>query len=241
MSEIGILAQEVVNDELSYLDESQQNLSISRASGWMVNNLGILNNYIFTSYSGENPGLKYEESSIYKLIYLKNYYKNKAGSVLKNMDSDNLQWLSLKEGDSQINLQNKNEVAKTYIQMSKEKDSEIQKLIWTYNLYQAYPREVDVNYYEYKSNSSSTNSQIINSSTINGYVDIQSGQNYIYIPISLLNEKPKEINLTLIKPSETSPNFSYSVVGASISETGFKVSFGAIVNQTGYQINYGVK
>lgn len=240
MSEIGRLATEIVDDELSFLTGTDRDVAISRASGWLLNNEGQLNNVIFTSYSGENPGFKYEESSIYKMIYLNNYYRSKAGAVLKNMDSSTLQWLSLREGDSQVQLQNKNEVAKTYTQIAKQTKEDVDKLIWAYNLFQAYPRQVYVSYDEAEVAQDGTQSVDVDIYTVNGYIDIPIGQNYVDVTFDDLGHIPERISLALIKPSGGS-NVSYSVVGTTITQTGFRVAMGATINITGYQINYGVK
>lgn len=241
MSEIGRLATEIVQDEFSYLTGTEQSVAISSASGWLLNNLGQLNNLIFTAYSGENPGMMLEESSIYRNIYLYSYYKNKAGSVLRNMDSSTLQWLTLKEGDSQITLQNKNEVAKSYLAISKQNREDIDKLVWTYNQYQAYPRSVDI-IYEEVATGALANPIIfeVEPYTINGFIDIPVGQNYVTIS-EVLPASLEKLSISLVKPATDSPNLSYSVVGTSISQTGFVVGLGATVSQTGYRINYGVK
>lgn len=243
MSEIGRLATEIIDNELSYLTGTDRDVAISRASGWLLNNFGQLNNKIFTCYSGENPGLKYEESSIYKSIYLNSFYRGKAGSVLRNMDTLNLEWLSLREGDSSIQLQNKNEVAKTFIHLSKEFQSEIDKLVTAYNIYQAFPREVDVVYTEDGALSGPIENVIRISEEsyyANGFIDIESGTNVVAIPLSL-STSPSKISLSLVKPSGGDSNLSYSVIGTSISNTGFMVSLGATVGESGYRLNYGVK
>ena len=239
MSELGRLATEIVDDELPYLETGERLVEISRASGWLTNNVGKLNTLIYTSYSGENPGMLLEESNIYKNIYLYDYYKRKAGSVLKNMDSSVLQWLTLKEGDSQITLQNKNEVAKTYMSISKQNKEDLDKLVWQYNLYQSYPRGIDLSYDEVCISSGSVNIYEGDFS-INGFVEIASGQSQIAIPLNM-TETPKNISLSLIKPSDSAPNTSFSVVGTSVSVTGFIVDLGSTINQPGYSISYGVK
>lgn len=239
MTEIGALAQEIIEDELFFLENNEKSLAISRASGWLANNLGKLNNRIYTNFSGDNPGLKYEESSIYKNIYMVNYYKGKANSVLKNMDQANLEWIFLKEGDSQIQLQNKNEVAKTYIQLSKEKELETKDLITAYNLYESYPRQIIIDYGE---SSDTQNNSYEDKYEAMGNIEIQQGSKEVFIPLNL-TKTPERISISLVKPNNDSiyPNFSYSIIGKSISPTGFVASLGATVNYSGYKINYGVK
>lgn len=240
MSEIGRLAQEVVENELPFLTGTDQSVAISRASGWFLNNLGQLNNLIFSSYSGENPGMYYEESSIIKLLYLRSYYKGKVGSVLNGMDSSTLEWISLAEGDSRIQRQNKNEVAKTYNMLANELRSDIDKLIWTYNQYQAYPRSVDIVYEEPSETEDNPIVFEVIPYTVNGYADIPSGQNFVQISADI-PANPEKISIALVKPSQTSPNVSFSVVGTSMTTTGFLVSLGGTISQTGYRINYGIK
>lgn len=240
MSELGRLATEIVDDELPYLEEGERLVEISRASGWLTNNIGKLNTLIYTSYSGENPGMLLEESNIYKNIYLYDYYKRKAGSVLKNMDSSVLQWLTLKEGDSQVTLQNKNEVAKTYMSISKQNKEDLDQLVWQYNLYQSYPRGVELVYDEVNTTSGQSISIYEGDFTINGFVEIPSGQDYVAIPLSMA-EIPKSINISLVKPSDSSQFMSFAVVGTSISSTGFVVDLGTTIRQDGYFISYGVK
>jgi hypothetical protein len=144
MSEMGLLGLEVVETEMPFLTGTDKTAAVSSASGWFSNNLGQLNNLIFTSYDGEDPALKNEEEAIYKCLYLSSYYKTRAASVLRNMDSTTIEWLSLREGDSSVQLQNKNEVAKTFLLLSREKQAEIASLVTAYNLYQARPSDVYV-------------------------------------------------------------------------------------------------
>lgn len=238
MSEIGNIAEDIVDNDL-FLTGTDRSLGVSRASGWMLNNFGKLNNVIYTCYSGENPGLKYEELAIYKNLYLATYYRGKAASVIKNMDSMTLQFLALREGDSSIQLQNKNEVAKTFRQIGLDIEAENGKLVTAYNLFQAYPRQVDVAYGILPSTGVERVIEV-EAYFANGFVDIPAGQNFAVVPLSLDNS-PQKLDISLIKPTDSSPNLSFSVVGTSISNTGFVVSLGGKVNQTGYKISYGVQ
>lgn len=144
MSQLGELAEELIETEFSYLTGSEQTSAINRASGWMEVNLGKLNTLLFTSFSGVDPDLKQEEEAIYKQIYLVDYWKSKVGSVLKNADSSTSEWLVLREGDSSIEKLNKNEVAKTYRGLSSDASVELDRLVHDYKYYQASPRQVDV-------------------------------------------------------------------------------------------------
>lgn len=116
-------------------------------SGWLANNVGILNNRIFTNFevSGSNftptGSFKQEERSIYKQIYLHEFYTKKTRQVLRGVDSQ-VDFVSLREGDSVITRTNKNELAKTYRGLANDAKEESEKLIASYNAYQAEPVQV---------------------------------------------------------------------------------------------------
>ena len=115
--------------------------------------IGELNTLIFTSFSGSGIGVTdsikivpenkfgYEESGIFKQLYLKHFYRKKARNVLKGIDSS-VDFISLREGDSMITRTNKNEIAKTYRGLAKDAEEELEKQVYAYNYYQAQPRQV---------------------------------------------------------------------------------------------------
>lgn len=144
MSQLGELADQLVATEFSYLTGSEATVEENRASGWFEANLGQLNNLLFSSFSGVDPDLKLEEQSIYKNMYLQNYWNSKAGAVLRGTDSTTMEWLRLREGDSSIERLNKNEVAKTYRGLASDASEQIDELVAKYNAYQGSPRQVDV-------------------------------------------------------------------------------------------------
>ena len=143
-SEFYNLASGLVTTEFDYITGSDLDVELQNASGWFSANLGTLNNRIFTSFSGEAPNLGLEEQSIYKHLYLSNYYAKKASETLRNTTSDALDWIALREGDTSIRRTNRNEVAKSYRGVSRENSEACEKLINSYILYQADPREVHV-------------------------------------------------------------------------------------------------
>ena len=121
---VSTIATGVYNDEF---DSETGYSTLSSISGWLANNIGLLNTILYTAYSGsgaadndaEYPGdtilspsgsFRFEESDIYKQIYLTNYYTKKARAVLKGIDSS-VDFISLREGDSMITRTNKNEIA----------------------------------------------------------------------------------------------------------------------------------
>ena len=153
MSDIGGLATRIWDTEFG--DETgaaHRTTNISSISGWLQANVGQLNNYIYTAFSGQSNGtmfptgaFKLEEQNIYTEIYLAHYYKKKSRNVLRGIDgtlSTDIDWIRLREGDSLIVRSNKVDVSKVYISLAKEADQKLKNLVYYYNLYQAAPRQV---------------------------------------------------------------------------------------------------
>lgn len=115
---------------------------------WLQNNIGNLNVLLNTEFvvSGGDfePRFCAEESGIYTQYFLKEFYKKESRKVLQNITSPvgNVDWISLSEGDTTIRRNNRNEVAKTLIQQSKDAGIELKDLISNYNNYRSSPRQV---------------------------------------------------------------------------------------------------
>jgi len=152
---VSTIATGIFNDEF---DSDTGFATLASISGWLANNVGLLNTTLYTAYSGSGaasndaqyPGdtiispsgnFRFEESDIYKQIYLTNYYTKKARAVLKGIDSS-VDFISLKEGDSVITRTNKNEIAKTYRGFAKDAQENLDNLVAKYNIYQAEPVQV---------------------------------------------------------------------------------------------------
>ena len=143
-----ILANTVFVNEF---DSDTDMATLTQVSGWFENNIGELNTLIFTSFSGQGdaghpnqkftPSMGFEESGIYKKLYLKHFYQKKARNVLKGIDSS-VDFVSLREGDSMITRTNKNEIAKVYRGLAKDASEELEKAVYAYNFYNAAPRQV---------------------------------------------------------------------------------------------------
>lgn len=153
MSDIGDLATSIWDTEFGDATGAAHRTSqISSISGWLQANVGLLNNVIYSSFSGDASGdmkpagkFKLEEQDIYTQLYLKHYYDKKARNVLRGIDgslNNDIDWIRLKEGDSLIVRSNKTDVAKLYLSLAKEAGEELKNLIYYYNLYQARPRQV---------------------------------------------------------------------------------------------------
>lgn len=131
-------------------NEFDANTGVSETyiSYWLENNIGNLNVLLNTEFvvSGGDfePKFHPEESGIYTQYFLKEYYKKESRKVLQNITSPlaGVDWISLTEGDTSIRRNNKNEVAKTLLQQSKDAGIELKDLVYKYNHYKAQPRQV---------------------------------------------------------------------------------------------------
>ena len=107
---VSTLATGIFNDEF---DSDTGFATLASISGWLANNVGLLNTITYTAFSGSgvaagtlvddtvlqpSGGFRFEEGDIYKQIYLTNYYTKKARAVLKGIDSS-VDFISLREGD----------------------------------------------------------------------------------------------------------------------------------------------
>ena len=118
---VSTIATGIYNDEF---DSDTGYATLSSISGWLANNVGLLNTILYRAFSGSGSATEYpddtvlmpsgnfrfEEADIYKQVYLNNYYTKKARAVLKGIDSS-VDFISLREGDSMITRTNKNEIA----------------------------------------------------------------------------------------------------------------------------------
>lgn len=116
-------------------------------SGWLGNNIGLLNTKLFTSFGVDGiyftptGSFGQEEASIYKQMYMHEFYTKKARQVLRGIDSS-VDFITLREGDTSITRTNKNELAKTYKSLANDARTEIDKLVAAYNIYKAAPLQV---------------------------------------------------------------------------------------------------
>ena len=138
------LADEIFANEFEYDTGYAQFYYIS---GWLANNIGMLNNRLFSSFevSGSyftpTGSFKQEERAVYKQMYLHEFYTKKTRQVLRGIDSS-VDFITLREGDSMITRTNKNELAKPYRGLANDAKEELEKLITSYNMYQSEPLQV---------------------------------------------------------------------------------------------------
>ena len=138
------LADEIFANEFDYDSGYAQFYYIS---GWLANNVGLLNTKIYSQYHIEsgnfNPTgtFQQEERAIYKQMYLYEFYIKKTRQVLRGVDSS-VDFVTLREGDTMITRTNKNELAKTYRGLANDAREEMERLVSSYNIYQAAPVQV---------------------------------------------------------------------------------------------------
>lgn len=142
MSELGQLASGIYSSEF---DSDSSAANYGQISGWLSENLGLLNTLINTNFSGQNPNLGLEEQAIYKEIYLYNYYNKQARSILRGITAtsnagDNI--LSVSDGDNSISFVNRNEVGKVYRDLAKESKQKLDGLVTKYTIYESQPLQV---------------------------------------------------------------------------------------------------
>lgn len=106
--------------------------------------IGKLNNAISTSYSivsGDiSPELGVNEQAIYSQMYMSEYYARKISAIFSGTD---INWTTIKEGDSAIVRTSQSEVAKVFKDLKKQTDEELQKLISTYRVNASAPSTID--------------------------------------------------------------------------------------------------
>ena len=141
MSDIGDLANSIYVNEFD-----STGVTVEAISGWLENNIGQLNNVLYTSFSGDNgdvDGLNLEEQNIYKQMYLYHYYTKQTRNTIRGIANDtNGNIISVRDGDNAITFVNKNEVSKVYKSLARDSYDALETLIGNYNSFQASPRQV---------------------------------------------------------------------------------------------------
>jgi len=118
--------------------------SVANVSGWLYENLGQVNTYLYTEFSGANANLDLEAQNILKELYLCNYYTKQARNALRgiatsSVSGDNI--LSLRDGESAVTFINRNEVSKVYKGLAGDCMDNVVRMAGQYNIYGAQPRQ----------------------------------------------------------------------------------------------------
>jgi hypothetical protein len=147
MSVLEDLASGIVETEF---DNDTGIATIASVSGWLYENLGKLNTYIYTDFGGDTATGAYgqidtEAQNILKELYLNNYYNKEArnalrGIVSSSVSGDNI--LALKDGESSVTFVNRNEVSKVYRGLAADSMNNVVRMAGQYNIYQAQPRQL---------------------------------------------------------------------------------------------------
>ena len=124
--------------------------TVASVSGWLYENLGQVNTYLYTNFSGDNASGTYgfmdiEAQNVLKELYLYNYYNKEARNALRgitksSVSGDNV--LSLKDGESAVTFINRNEVSKVYRGLANDSMDKVIQMAAQYNIYQAQPRQL---------------------------------------------------------------------------------------------------
>ena len=147
MSALEDLASGIVETEF---DSDTGIATVAAVSGWLFENLGKLNTYIYTDFTGNGASGTYgvidiEAQNILKELYLNNYYNKEASNALRgiinsNVSGDNV--LALKDGESSVTFVNRNEVSKVYRGLAADSMDNVVRMAGQYNIYQAEPRQL---------------------------------------------------------------------------------------------------
>jgi hypothetical protein len=124
--------------------------TVASVSGWLYENLGQVNTYLYTNFSGDNATGTYgfmdiEAQNVLKELYLSNYYNKEARNALRgitksSVSGDNV--LSLKDGESAVTFINRNVVSKVYRGLANDSMDKVTQMAAQYNIYQAQPRQL---------------------------------------------------------------------------------------------------
>ena len=124
--------------------------TVASVSGWLYENLGQVNSYLYTNFSGDNATGTYgfmdiEAQNVLKELYLSNYYNKEARNALRgitksSVSGDNV--LSLRDGESAVTFINRNEVSKVYRGLANDCMDRVTQMAAQYNIYQAQPRQL---------------------------------------------------------------------------------------------------
>tara|TARA_R100000734_G_C3317504_1_gene110714 strand:+ start:974 stop:1468 length:495 start_codon:yes stop_codon:yes gene_type:complete len=150
MNDLGVLASGIVTYDFPN-DTGSYNMGF--VSGWLETNIGELNGITHEEFevnstggvvmAGTTSGLAPVEKNIFSTLYELWYYEKSARESLRSFTySDSVDWVTIKEGDTTIQRQNKNSVAKTYRDLSEQTSKRLKDLVFQYNYQKSSPIQV---------------------------------------------------------------------------------------------------
>ena len=122
-------------------------------SGWLETNIGELNGLCHEEFQINDTGgislntgaggLLPVEENIFSTLYELHYYQKSARESLRSFTyTDSIDWVTIKEGDTTIQRQNKNSVAKTYNDLEYQTRQRLDQLLYQYNYQKSSPLQV---------------------------------------------------------------------------------------------------
>ena len=148
MSTLSDLSEQIYASELGFEDgDDARTKEIALIESWLDAHIGELNTMLNTSFESvdsEIENFKGEEESILREMYMYNYYRKHSRNVLRLVDGSvsELDFQTIREGDSVITRSNKSEVAKNYRMLMFQAQERLDKLVHTYNIYASPPSQV---------------------------------------------------------------------------------------------------
>jgi hypothetical protein len=149
MNDFGKLAEKIITYEFP---DDTGTYNTGYVSGWLETNIGELNGLCHEEFSGNSTGgieilsgsgLLPIEETIFTKLYEIHYYQKSARESLRTFTySDSVDWTTIREGDTTIQRQNKNSVAKTYSDLESMAKRELTDLIYQYNYQKSSPLQV---------------------------------------------------------------------------------------------------
>ena len=96
-------------------------------------------NDLRNKYQFSGSPVSYDEENIYSTLYEIHYYEKAARDSLRGFTyGSDTDWLTIKEGDTTIQRQNKNSVAKTFRDLKVDATDRLNDVVGKYNTYKSY-------------------------------------------------------------------------------------------------------
>ena len=146
MNDLGSLSTSI----FTYTVNETGRFPVSFISGWLGVNVGQLNGltheeFVVNSTGAFEPSLEPVEESIYTLLFEIYYYNKASREALRGIVWDSSladAMIMLKEGDTTIQRTSKHQVSRTFMELAKEAQSNLDNLLFQYNRTKAAPRQV---------------------------------------------------------------------------------------------------
>lgn len=145
-----ITPDSIAEEMYSELDGSPI-VSVSGISYWFRVNVGKLNNSIFTNFSVPTGGaqefseidgsvMNEDQKSIYKCYY-NSYYCNRNANATLGAAAVN-SFIKIDSDGASVQMLNKNETSKNWLQMKSQIDSDLKDAIYAYNYSRSTPNDI---------------------------------------------------------------------------------------------------